>query len=286
MPRVLQLLHPYELQFLGLIEHFKRVWAYDVELRAATRGKRFLMRNPELWDVILADRDMFVLDFASWLTSLAGNSAPRSFVDTLTADDLTEFGLEDGPAADAEDSHLAAYDWKCRVEAFGRLFPARIGPGKRWPEKADIRRLKVELASLTGALEKQRDARAHIYDGKDFGLVKKNLGFEEIAKVFHRAREVLHDVRLLVDWSSHHFPPVEEPKNDHTARDLVDLLLLGSIDQAVREWTETPAQPGARPREWLWQHRDAFYEQRHRTHDAQGAEEPLFNDPSLGWKGP
>jgi hypothetical protein len=219
MPRVLQLLHPYELQFLELIERFTRVWAYDVELRAATRSKRFVMRNSELWDVILADRDMFVLDFASWLTSLAGTSHPRSFLDALTADDLSEFGLEAGPAADAEDSHLAAYDWNRRVEAFSRLFPARIGPGKRWPEKADIRALKVTLTTLTKGLEKQRDARAHIYDGKDFETVQ-NLGFEEIAKVFHRAREVLHDVRLLVDHSSHDFPPVKEPKGDRTARDI------------------------------------------------------------------
>jgi hypothetical protein len=184
----------------------------------------------------------------------------------------------------AEDSDLAAYDWKCRVEAFGRLFPARIGPGKRWPEKADIRHLKVELGGLTRALEKQRDARAHIYDGKDYGSVK-NLAFEEVAKLFHRAHAVLRDVRLLVDRSSHHFPPVEEPKDDHTARDLVDLLLLGSIGQAVIEWTATPARPGERPREWLWQHREAFYEHRHRAHDDRGTEEPLFNDPSFAWKG-
>lgn len=39
MSRVIQLLNPYELQFLGLIDRFKRVWAYDVELRKAAREK-------------------------------------------------------------------------------------------------------------------------------------------------------------------------------------------------------------------------------------------------------
>jgi hypothetical protein len=48
MPRVVGLLNPYELQFLQLIERFKRVWAYEVELRKATRERPFRMRNPDI----------------------------------------------------------------------------------------------------------------------------------------------------------------------------------------------------------------------------------------------
>jgi hypothetical protein len=274
MPRVLQVLQPYEGRFLGLIDRFQRVWAYDVELRKATRGKAFRIRNPEVWEIILADRDILVIDFASWVTSVAGKGG---FLDGLTADDLTEFGIEAGPAQDTDDSWLAAHDWKARVEAFGRLFPARVGAGKRWPEKADIRHLKAELAAATKGLEDQRHARAHFYDGRD-SETAQNLGFEQIATVFHRVREVLNDTRLLVDHSTHHYARIAEPKDDHTARDLVDLLLLGSIDDAVREWKEAPSLLGRPPRVYLWQDREAYYEDRHHTHDEAAVEGRLFND--------
>jgi hypothetical protein len=46
------------------------VWAYDVELPKATRGKAFRIRNPEVWEIILADRDILVIDFASLVTSV------------------------------------------------------------------------------------------------------------------------------------------------------------------------------------------------------------------------
>jgi hypothetical protein len=274
MPRVLQLLQPYEGRFLGLIDRFKRVWAYDVELRKAARGKPFRIRNPEVWEIILADRDILVIDFASWVTSLAGK---RGLLDGLTADDLTEFGIEAASAQDTDDPWLATHDWRCRVEAFDRLFPARVGPGKRWPEKADIRHLKAELAAVTTGLEDQRDARAHFYDGKDSETVQ-NLGFEQIATLFHRVRDVLNDLRLLVDRSSHYYPRIAEPKDDHTARDLVDLILLGSIDNAVREWKAAPSRPGQPPRVFLWQDREAYYEDRHRAHDEAGVGGRLFND--------
>lgn len=274
MPRVLQLLQPYEAPFLGLIERFKRVWAYDVELRKAARGKAFRIQNPAVWEIILADRDILVIDFASWVTSVAGKGG---FLDGLTADDLTEFGIEAGPLQDTDDAGLAVHDWKARVEAFGRLFPARVGVGKRWPEKADIRRLKAELAAVTAGLEDQRDARAHFYDGKDSETVQ-NVGFEQIATLFHRVRDVLNDIRLMVDRSSHHYPRIAEPKNDHTARDMVDLIILGSIDDAVREWKAAPSQPGRPKRVYLWQDREAYYDDRHRAHDEVRIEGRLFND--------
>jgi hypothetical protein len=272
MPTVLERLRPYELQFLGLIDLFSRVWGYDVELRKVTLGKDFRIRNQEVWEVILADRDMFVLDFASWMTSFARKNG---FLDALTNEDLTAFVLEEEPAPDSSKPFLRD-EWVGRDKAFARLFRARAK--KRWVELADVRHLKARLAALTERLEKQRDARAHIYDGRDFGTIQ-NLGFDEIANVFQQAREVLRDVRLLVDRSSHHFPDVKEPSEHGTARDLVDLVLLGLITDAVREWLATPEPEGEEPRRHVWQHRAAYYDRVHGLHDA-GAP-GLFNDVFL-----
>jgi hypothetical protein len=53
---------------------------------------------------------------------------------------------------------------------------------------------------------------------------------------------------------------------------------LGSIDNAVHEWKAAPSQAGDPPRDYLWQDRKAYYEDRHRTHDEAGIEGRLFND--------
>ena len=42
--------------------------------------------------------------------------------------------------------------------------------------------------TLASGLEKQRDARAHLYDGKDADTVQ-NLQFEHVAKIFCHVRQ-------------------------------------------------------------------------------------------------
>lgn len=272
MASVIERLHEYEIQLLELIDRFKRVWAYEVELRKAARGKPFRMRNPEVWDVLLSDRDMFVIDFASWVTSLI-----RGFLDKLSMDDFSAFGVEEAPASNADDPYLARIQHEARVEAFARLFPVRSNEKKRWPDKPDFKRLRAELEKAAAGLEKQRDARAHLYDGKDHETAQ-SLRFEEVAAIFQHVLRIFRDMRLLVDHSGFHFPEVTEPTDDRTARDLVDVLLLGSIQHAVEDWMATPLRPGE-SRQFLWQHRAAWYEHVHRLHDDAGApEKPLFND--------
>jgi len=274
VPSIVERLNVYELQFLTLIERFQRVWAYEVELTKATRAKRFRPRNLAIWDVMLADRDMFAIDSASWVTSFV-----ERFLDKLSMDDHTDFGVGNAPAEDADDRHFATMQFEARGKAFARLFPVRTRERKSWPEKADIKRLRAELVILASGLEKQRDARAHLYDGKDADTIQ-NLHFEHVANIFRHVRQILHDVRLLADHSGFHFPDVKEPDADQTARHLVDLLLLGSIQLAVSEWHATPSVDGERERQFLWQHRAAYYEHLHARHDGRAAaDERLFNDP-------
>ncbi|MGO8994741.1 MAG: hypothetical protein ACLQVI_15605 [Polyangiaceae bacterium] len=68
-----------------------------------------------------------------------------------------------------------------------------------------------------------------------------------MATILQDLRDVVHDLRLLADDATQHCPSLDEPKGHGTARDLVDLVLLGSIGIALDEWKTVPDEEVNRP---------------------------------------
>ena len=73
---------------------------------------------------------MFTIDSASWITFFV-----EGFLDKLSVDDHTEFGVGDAAAEDGKDRHFMMMQFEARTKAFERLFPVRTKEQKRWPEK-------------------------------------------------------------------------------------------------------------------------------------------------------
>ena len=62
-----------------------------------------------------------------------------------------DFGVGDAPAEDGKDRHFESMQFEARTKAFDRLFPVRTKEKKRWPEKADIKRVRAELVTLASS---------------------------------------------------------------------------------------------------------------------------------------
>lgn len=79
---------------------------------------------------------------------------------------------------------------------------------------------------------------------------------------------MLNALSLLLDCSTHHYAALEPKPECREARDLVDLLVLGSISESTER---TRARKGP----YYWQRRDQEYARLHRKHRA--SKSPNFN---------
>jgi len=104
-------------------------------------------------------------------------------------------------------------------------------------------------------LRSLRNYHAHRYG--EIPVSTEVIKLRSIANCISFCGRVLNDLRILVDNSSFALPSLEPSQNNVAARDVVDLLLMGSIQFAISEWAEHGHGP------YLWQQRDAYYKQLH-----------------------
>jgi hypothetical protein len=277
MPTIVERLDQHERELDWLSMRFARACSFERQLSETTRDKPFTIHNETAWLLMLAERDKIVIDLASWAKAFY---SPGGFLCALQGPDFA--ALQRGPKSSKPTNPNELYVWtlnvKGREEWFDRLFPTAATAARTTPNMQDVAALRDRLsADVAPLLADRNQNRAHFYEQatrKTAGA--KMLNFLEQRAHFEFCRELVHDLRLLADNTSYGFVSLD-PRDDHQVRDMVDLLLTGTLDFTVRSWNEH-ASAG----EYLWQRRAAYYKALHEARDTAGAAEtPTFNDRRL-----
>jgi hypothetical protein len=130
----------------------------------------------------------------------------------------------------ADDEFEISMDTKSQAQTFARLFPNCTTDS---PAPADIEELCERFRIATGELGDDRNKnRAHALEG-DAGLAKM-LWLPELTTLFDRVEELLEDLSLVSEGASFGGDNLNHADCTKTAADIVDLILLGNINDVRR----------------------------------------------------
>jgi hypothetical protein len=138
---------------------------------------------------------------------------------------------------------------------FDRLFPG--GPPITDQHITDlIKRFLVE----TGPTDKDRNhVRAHRYEEMSPDRAKFFLSLDKLEAQFAVFERYLHDLYfVLTPGTSYSMRPLTAFNSESTARDLADLITIGSIHQATIEYGIVKRTDDGVP-PWYWYHREEFF---------------------------
>ncbi|MGO8998590.1 MAG: hypothetical protein ACLQVI_35155 [Polyangiaceae bacterium] len=276
-PETAAALKEHEIELISLGRRLRHVLSVHAELNRVTRGRSFLIRHEAMWWMLLGERDMIVVDAASWakafysrggfLRKLQGPDfrALKRRWDYRTAEEDFEplwSGEEDDPAmrrymSNVQREHNAAW----RDEAFARLFPGAGADGV--PCLRDIDALVDRLAQeFEPLLLDRHENRAHKYEKAGTATM---LSPKEVAEHLETCRRLLADFRCLSSnstFSSFDAEPKADPE-DRQAQDVVDHILCGCLNWIVEG---DPGKEHAPKDQFYWQRRDAHYARVHTRH--------------------
>lgn len=260
-------------ELYALVDAFHEFRCFALEIRRATRGKRFDIASPLAWEAVLAMHRVLVIDLAAWIDSLLPprfRGGPPGWLEThldsqtlgrLVASRMRAEALvaKERLRAPADIEGLLREQrvqelLQSHGSAMRRVF-GRVAVRRGRPTEQDVRRLEKRIGLWAKNLRRWRNTHAHRY-GKQTGTVRA-LRLPDLAKRFVWCARLMNDLRMLVDSSTFVMPRLEPSDGSATARDLVDLIVVGTIQYAVHEWQRMPG-------EWLWQKRDAYYGRMHR----------------------
>jgi hypothetical protein len=244
-----------------LARSFQRFRTFADETRRATKGKRFDIRNLLLWDALHAQHRMLVIDLADWVDHLRTSAFHTGwFRRHLQGEALGKLRTSKRlvrKLAGNRDRYVHTIIGDGRIGALKRLFGVSVARrGKATAE--DVLRLEKRLDRWATNLRNWRNVHAHRLEAVD----AKRLRLQDLAKRFEYCGRLMNNIRLLLDNSTYSMPSLKPCERDTNCRDLVDLLVVGDIQYAVREWSKEPGT-------WLWQKRDAHYARLHRQRRAQ-----------------
>jgi hypothetical protein len=262
------------------------------ELEHVRQGKSFLVYHEAMWQMLLSERDMLVVDLASWALGFYAKGG-GGFLRQLRGADLQALKLNwkhdgsstisvDGRPHPEIDDHLRRVNRAWREKAFGRLFPCDTkGSIPNVPCQQDIDDLCDRLEVQFKALHDDRNQhRAHRYEkGQKKAAM---LSVEDVTKHLEACQSLLADLRCLSSnshFSSHGYDP-KAHEDDRHAQDVVDQILFGSLRTIVDAEYGPNKTPGDDLR-FYWQRRKAHYQRLHALHDASGKSDEPFNNRAL-----
>jgi hypothetical protein len=255
-------------ELAALAERFERLNSFNAELGRATKRKPFQIASALVWDAVRSMRRMFIIDLAEWVGSLHaedGKWLRRTFQGAVLGRLRSSKKLAAKLAAESKiigarehevfyRKHHATTILEQRSAALGRLF-GKEAAARGAATPADVGRLAKRLERWSTALHELRNVHAHAY-GLRVGSVRQ-IGLTHLAKRIAYCGRLLNDFRLLLSHSHYGVPPLGPSAGDENCRDLVDLLVVGTIQFAVEEWEKgSDAQ-------YLWQKRDEHYARMH-----------------------
>jgi hypothetical protein len=240
------------------------------ELKRMQGGQDYRVRNDAVLRVVRDSYDMLVVDLASLREGVTGR---RGLFKKLRRHrhDLRRFGPDDvdlrpiqyigTPLSKTAEAEFIASEraWMAARwnEVFDRLFPDGASV-----TKAQVDDLMNRFRKDTEPTKNDRNrVRAHRYEEASNGSAAyfQTLGqVEAQIQVFER---YFNDLFLVLAKGSYEMTPLVAANAEGTARDLADLILLGSINWAVIRYGLVPekAAPGDLP-PWYWHRRKEFYE--------------------------
>lgn len=260
----------------ALAERFRRAHSFALELQRATKGKRFDVRSAFAWDAVISAHRMLIVDLSEWIASIV-----KWLGVYLQGDALAELRASKRKAAKvAAGSHVQANGdagwirkhltesfFESYCEALRRLF-GKTAEQRRSAVDRDVRRLEARLETWREPLADLRNAAAHAYGDRTESKTRHRL--TDLRKKIERCGRLLNDLRLLLDCSTYGLPNLKPSDHDAHARDLVDLVVLGTIQYATGQVEQHSGQ-------YYWQKRDAEYRRLHRRR--RSSTTASFNEP-------
>jgi hypothetical protein len=263
-----------------LAGEYQELRSFAFELRRATRGKPFDIANTLAWSAVRSMHRMLVIDLAAWARSISSGWLRR----TIQGDALRELRATNRKAAKLlagapvhAPREILGYILKHRHESLMksqrealRFLFGKEAEARGFVEDADVGRLVKKLELWAANLDALRNELAHRYGYSDPALKAPRLA--DLGKRIAYCGRLLNSLRLLIDGSTYLLPRLEASKDDVGSRDLVDLIVVGSIHYAVEQWQ---AMPGPH----LWYRRDAYYRWMHSRRRKN--RKASFNRPAL-----
>ena len=262
----------------ALADTFERLRAFDLELRRRTKYKRFRVANDLAFRAVRSLERMLIVDLAAWVKdlhagwlrvhlsklALANLRASKRDARKRAAQSWIEAPPEDQGflrAAFAEDV------LETRRAALRRLFGEAVAR-RGQATGADVLKLEARLEKWAGTLHQARNTQAHPLglDGPSVFLT-----LPRVAAHFHRCGRLMNDLRLLVLDETMGMPfAADRARSDPHAEDLVDLVLLGTIEYSTGAIAKMPGG-------WVREKREAYYAALHRRRRRKRAD--AFNEP-------
>ena len=265
----------HELQLLGFAHRLGYVLSIQQELVRVTKGKPFVIYHEPVWNMLLGEREMIIVDLASWAKGFY-RVGEGGFLRKLQGDDLRALAWQWQGNDDRNNA------W--RLAAFNRLFPNGVtSRDGRGPSQQDVDALCDRLAISFEVLRDDRNQhRAHKYE-KAQPRTAPMLVPDQVSEHLKACQELLGDIRCLSSnsqFTSYRYKP-EAHEDDAYAQDLVDLILCGPISWIV---DMCPSEEDRDEQRYYRQRRAAYYERLHDAHGAAGDLQKPFNDRSLVMK--
>jgi hypothetical protein len=256
------------MELLRIKQRLRYLDAFLRELHTQTKGEQFKVKNDFIWQWFWDSYAATVTNLASFGKAMVQPGglfgqlnnhliqfrpgvhkelarADAQIVDlsnTMTDADEERFNRE---LHDGHKKEIKQEVATCRE----RLFPG-IKPDMQ-PTQEQMAALKTRFDDAIAELQKERHAHAHRYDGEEIKNTAADL--DRLSRSFEAAETILSDLRYIAFGYGFTFDATLHGDIDGIARDLVDQLLIGTINQVVGA---VGIGTGTSPRQWYWKLRE------------------------------
>ncbi len=263
-------------QLYALVATYEHLRTFTRELRRVTRNKRFRVTNELAWDAVLSLRRTLVIDLAAWVKTLhagwlrghlsqgvlAGLRASKRDATKRAENSWIEAPPEDrGPLRRG----LAANILESRRSALRRTFGAAVAH-RGGATGDDVLRLEKKLEAWADSLHQARHTQAHPYGVEGTAAF---LSARRLEGYLAKCGRLMNDLRLLVQDSTMSMP-LRSKRSDPMTEDLVDMVVLGTIEFSRAEIAKMPGR-------WFGEKREAYYAALHARRRKKRTDP--FNDP-------
>ena len=252
---VQSLIRELEDDVLRIKKRFYYLEKFLGRVKEVTGERPFRIRNDIVWQTIVDSYEMLIIDFASLIRGMCQEGGffgqLKQHCAELRVRSYRKFKATEpciaenprNPMTDEQRKNLVKYVMldeqkmyaRIAEEAFDFLFPSAKGAEERRANHDLIDELKNDFMKVAEEVVKDRDSfRAHRYEKsrehRELGREDK-LTLDRLKHHFDHVEETLTKIRLLATNSSFAFSDMNGCDGDETAADLVDIVMLGSMNR-------------------------------------------------------
>jgi hypothetical protein len=251
------------------------------ELERMQGGQECRVRNDAVLRLVRDSYDMLVVDLASLREGVTGR---RGLFKKLRkhAHELRRFGPEDvdlrpiqyvgAPLSQQAEAQFVATEKAWMASRWNEVFD-RLFPSGATVTESEVDDLVNRFRKDTEPTYRDRNrVRAHRYEEDSNAGAKYFQTLSQVEAQLQVFERYFNDLFLVLTKGSYDMRPLVAANPEGTARDLGDLILLGSINWAVIRYGLVPERvPFDDPPPWYWYRRKEFYERRAKPVDEDAA---------------